>query len=357
MSSEKRILIVDDDSNTRKSLSVILKKQGYTVVTARSGAEAIEAASDGLCNVALLDIRLPDMEGLELIPVLKRLNPDTSAIMISGYASLENALQALNSGASGYLTKPYAVADVVTKVREVLERQELVVENRRLYEAARRELAERRRAEEQLQTSFSKLRAAMEGIIQAMTATAEMRDPYTAGHQRRVTQLACAIAEEMSLDGEQIEGLRVAGLVHDIGKMYVPAEILSRPGTLTALEFGLIQSHPQIGYDILRTIEFPWPVAEIILQHHERIDGSGYPQGFTGDEMLAEAKILSVADVVESMSSHRPYRPARGIEKALDEISQYRGTLYASDVVDACVRVFREREFTFDTRDAEPREV
>jgi putative nucleotidyltransferase with HDIG domain len=351
VTSKKRILIVDDDGSICRSLSVILSKQGYAVATAQSGAEAVEAAKEKLCDVALLDIRLPDMQGIQLIPVLKDINPDTSVIMISGHASLENALQALNSGASGYVTKPYAAADVVTKVSEVLERQELVIENRQLYEAAQRELSERRRAEEQLQASLSTLRRAMEGIIQAMTATAELRDPYTAGHQRRVTQLACAIAEELGLDGDRIEGLRVAGLVHDIGKMSVPAEILSRPGRLNALEFGLIQSHPRVGYDILRTIEFPWPIAEIVLQHHERLDGSGYPQGFTGDEVLLEARILSVADVVESMSSHRPYRPACGIDRALDEISEYRGTLYAPAVVDACVRLFRERGFSFETRE------
>jgi HD-GYP domain-containing protein (c-di-GMP phosphodiesterase class II) len=139
----------------------------------------------------------------------------------------------------------------------------------------------------------------------------------------------------------------MAGLIHDIGKMRIPAEILSRPGKLNALEFGLIQCHPQVGYDILRTIEFPWPVAEIILQHHERMDGSGYPQGLRGSEILLEAKILSVADVVESMSSHRPYRPAHGIGRALEEISQYRGTLYDPGVVDACIRVFTERAFKF----------
>ncbi len=348
----RRILVVDDDENIRKSLSTILAREGYEVGTAQTGADALEKAQKQRCDVALLDIKLPDMQGVALIPVLKEVNSDTSVIMISGYASLENALQALNSGASGYITKPYAVHDVVTKVREVLDKQQLVVENRRLYRAAQRELAERRRAEEQLQKSLSSLRRAMEGIIQAMTAAGEMRDPYTAGHQRRVTHLACATARELGLDQMRIEGLRVAGLLHDIGKMHVPAEILSRPGKLNALEFGLIRCHPQVGYDILRTIEFPWPIAEIVLQHHERIDGSGYPRGLTGEEMLLEAKILSIADVVESMSSDRPYRPAFGMDKALEEISRYRGTLYDADVVTACLRLFEERSFVLDNGSA-----
>jgi PAS domain S-box-containing protein/putative nucleotidyltransferase with HDIG domain len=209
------------------------------------------------------------------------------------------------------------------------------------------DVTDRKRAEGHLQRSLDMLQTAMEEIVEAMTVAGEMRDPYTAGHQRRVAQLACAIAQEVGIPTERIQGLRMAGLIHDIGKMRIPAEILSRPGKLNALEFGLIQCHPQVGYDILRTIEFPWPVAEIILQHHERMDGSGYPQGLRGSEILLEAKILSVADVVESMSSHRPYRPAHGIGRALEEISQYRGTLYDPGVVDACIRVFTERAFKF----------
>ncbi len=209
------------------------------------------------------------------------------------------------------------------------------------------DITERKRAEGSLQHSLDLLQTAMEEIVQAMTVAGEMRDPYTAGHQRRVAQLACAIAQEMGIRTESIKGLRMAGLIHDIGKMRIPAEILSRPGKLNALEYGLIQCHPQVGHDILRAIEFPWPIAQIILQHHERVDGSGYPQGLTGSEMLLEARILSVADVVESMSSHRPYRPAFGIGRALDEISQYRGTLYDAHVVDGCIRVFAERAFKF----------
>jgi putative two-component system response regulator len=355
--TEHRILIVDDDENIRKSLGIILGREGFEVETANTGAEAIEKAGQRRCDVALLDIRLPDMQGVALIPVLKELNPDASIVMISGYASLENALQALNSGASGYITKPYAAPDVVTRVKEVLERQRLVVENRRLYQAAQRELVERKRAEEELQKSLSRLRRAMEGIIRAMTAAGEMRDPYTAGHQRRVTRLACAIAGELGLDEGRIEGLRVAGLLHDIGKMHVPAEILSRPGKLNALEFGLIRCHPQVGYDILRTIDFPWPIAEIVLQHHERVDGSGYPRGLTGDEVHLEARILSVADVVESMSSDRPYRPAFGMERALEEISRYRGTLYDADIVAACLRLFETGSFAFDDESSPGRDA
>jgi HD-GYP domain-containing protein (c-di-GMP phosphodiesterase class II) len=201
----------------------------------------------------------------------------------------------------------------------------VAIENARLYQGTRRELVKRMGAEE------------------------ELRQSYTAGHQLRVTQLACAIAKEMGLPEEQIEGIHMAGLVHDIGKINVPAEILSKPGTLNDLEFGLIKTHSQVGHNILDgTIEFPWPIAQIVLQHHERMDGSGYPVGLSGDEIILEARILGVADVVEAMASHRPYRPARGIDQALVEISQNRGILYDPEVVDACLKLFNEKRFKFE---------
>jgi len=195
------------------------------------------------------------------------------------------------------------------------------------------------------------LRKALEGIIQVMALTVETRDPYTAGHQRRATNLARAIATEMGLSEEQIDGIRMAGVVHDLGKISVPAGILNKPSRLTENEFGIIQTHPQVGYDMLNTIEFPWPVAQIVLQHHERMDGSGYPKGLVGEDIVLEARILAVADVVEAMSSHRPYRPALGMDKALEEISGNRGVLYDPSVVDACFKVITEKGFKFEYRD------
>jgi len=210
-----------------------------------------------------------------------------------------------------------------------------------------RDISARKRTELELKESWEKLHQALEGTIQAMALTIEIRDPYTAGHQRRVSKLSCAIARELGMPEEQVEGIRVAGDIHDIGKIYVPAEILSKPGQITAIEYGIIKTHPQVGFDILKTIKFPWPVAQIVLQHHERLDGSGYPLGLKGDEILKEARILSVSDIVEAMSSHRPYRPAQGIGKALEEIIQNKGVFYDSDVVDACVKIFREKQFRF----------
>lgn len=204
------------------------------------------------------------------------------------------------------------------------------------------DITERKQAED-------RLRKTLAGTIEVIGLTTERRDPYTAGHQKRVTQLACAIAREMRLSEEQIEAIRIAGLVHDIGKMAVPAEILSKPSELTEAEFSLIKVHPQVAYDILKTVEFPWSIPQIVFQHHERLDGLGYPQGLKDDEILLEARILAVADVVEAMASHRPYRPALGIEKALEEIAAESGTCYDRDVVNACLKVFSRGAFQFES--------
>ncbi|MBW2039217.1 MAG: PAS domain S-box protein [Deltaproteobacteria bacterium] len=211
-----------------------------------------------------------------------------------------------------------------------------------------RDITERKRAEEELQQSFEKLKRVLEQTVNALASAVETRDPYTAGHQQRVANLACAIAKEIGLSGEQVEGIRMAAIIHDIGKIYIPAEILSKPGRLTEIEFKIIKTHPQIGYDILKTIEFSWPIAQMVHQHHERMDGSGYPQGLSGEEITIEARILAVADVVEAMASHRPYRPAHGIDSALEEISQNRGVLYDPEVVDACLRLFIEKGFKLE---------
>jgi PAS domain S-box-containing protein/putative nucleotidyltransferase with HDIG domain len=210
------------------------------------------------------------------------------------------------------------------------------------------DITERKQAEEELKQSWEKLRRVLEETVDALASLVEKRDPYTAGHQQRVTKLACAIAQEIGLPEEQIDGIRVAGAIHDVGKMYVPTGILSKPGKLTDYEFAIIKTHPQVGYEIVKGIEFPWPVAQAILQHHERLDGSGYPAGLSGEESILEARILAVADVVEAMSSHRPFRPALGTDKALEEVSQNSGILYDPAVVDACLKLFNEKGFRFE---------
>ena len=206
----------------------------------------------------------------------------------------------------------------------------------------------RKQTYEELKTSYEKVKRSVISTINAMSKIIELRDPYTAGHQQRVAMLASAIAREMGLPEERVVGIQLAALIHDIGKIYVPADILAKPGKLTEIEFDMIKTHPELGYNTLKILEFPWPIAEIIRQHHERLDGSGYPHGLKGDEILLEARIIGVADVIEAMASHRPYRPALGIEAALEEITRNSGKLYDPEVVKACVRLFREKGFDFE---------
>lgn len=207
--------------------------------------------------------------------------------------------------------------------------------------------SERFKAESEVRKSLKKIRQALGATIEVLEKTVETRDPYTAGHQRRVADLARAIAGELNITQDRMDAIGIAGNIHDIGKIYIPAEILSKPRRLSDIEFNLVKTHPQVGHDIMKSIEFPWPVAEIIFQHHERLDGSGYPRNLTGDDILIEARIIGVADVVEAMASHRPYRPALGIDLALDEIEKNRGILYDVKVVDACLKIFRENKYEF----------
>lgn len=212
------------------------------------------------------------------------------------------------------------------------------------YRGIARDISERKNALEALKKSRDELRTSLEETVKSLALAAEKRDPYTAGHQMRVDMLACAIAREMGLSEEKIEGLHFAALLHDIGKISLPSEYLAKPARLSVQERAIIKCHTEVGYDILKNIPFPWPVAEIVYQHHEHLDGSGYPRGLTGTDLLLEAKILTVADVVEAMSSHRPYRPSLGLETALDEIRTGRGILYDAECVDACLRLIAENK-------------
>lgn len=218
---------------------------------------------------------------------------------------------------------------------------ELVIANKEL--AFQNEEKEKRAAE--LVVANKYLHDALMNTVRVAMFLGELRDPYTAGHERRVAELSVAISAELGFDEHRQEGMRVAGYLHDVGKMVIPAEILSKPGKLNAIEYSLIQAHAQTGHDVLKSVNFPWPIAEVALQHHERIDGTGYPQGLKGEDILIEARILAVADVVEAMSSHRPYRAALGIDKALAEIERGRATAYDADAVDAALKLFRKKGF------------
>ncbi|MGD9163982.1 MAG: HD domain-containing protein, partial [Chromatiales bacterium] len=285
----------------------------------------------------LLDIRMPEMDGFEVCRRLKQV-PNTKevpVIFVSALSATEEKVLGFELGAVDFVTKPYQRDELLARVHTHLE----VMRLRNNLE----ELVEERTYE--LRESEKKLRRTLLESITAIAATIELRDPYTAGHQRRVAHLAARIAAELKLSEEQIEGLSLACGVHDIGKIRVPSEILSRPGVISDVEFSMIKQHPVTGHSILKGIEFSWPIAQTVQQHHERIDGSGYPNGLKDGEILPEARILAVADVVEAMITHRPYRAALGIEAAMEEITRHRGELYDPDVVDACLSLFRDKKY------------
>ena len=235
------------------------------------------------------------------------------------------------------------------KLKEALETkvQEQSSELNQLKEVFQSQVALLAEEEEVLKKSFSKVERLLEDTIGAITTIVQKKDPYTAGHQQRVSQLACAIGREMGLKSEQIRVIRIASLLHDLGKVFIPAEILAKPGKLSKVEFSMVKAHPDADYQILKTIDFSCAIADIVHQHHERLDGSGYPLGLKGDAIHLEARIIAVADVVEAMVSNRPYRPAPGVDAAMKEIEDGKGKLYDSDAVDACTKLFREGKFEF----------
>ena len=331
------ILVVDDEESVRHLLSRVLLMGGYECTLAADAAEARKFIKDRNFELILCDVAMPGESGIDFIRYVAAEYPDTATIMVTAVDDPEIAETALEAGIYGYMIKPFNVNEVIINVRNSLRRRELEIADR-TYRSELEQKVEERTAE---------LQEILEGTILALTMTVEYRDPYTSGHQQRVSDLAGAIAKEMGFPKDRIMGIRMAGVIHDIGKIAIPVEILSKPGRLSKTEFDLIKNHSQVGYDILNSIKFPWPLSQIVLQHHERMDGSGYPQGLSGEEILMEARIMGVADVVEAMASHRPYRPALGIDKALEEISKNREALYDPEVVDACLILFKDKGFKF----------
>jgi len=290
-----------------------------------------------------------------LLSLTARSPEELQGMNFRDYMSSEGSEDALKIFGEIYKTgKPRLfVNEIVTKTGEVkyFESQAglLLDENKQPigFRGIARDITDRKKAQDERDQVLARLRKTLGTMIQAMSAAVEARDPYTSGHQRRVAALARSIAEEMNLSRDQIEGIRMAASIHDMGKISIPAEILSMPRKLSKLEFDLVKTHSQAGHDIIKDIDFPWPIANIILQHHERIDGSGYPHGLRGDNILLEARILAVADVVEAMASYRPYRPALGLDTALEEITRNKNILYDGEVVEACLKIFREKKYEF----------
>ncbi len=332
MIGKGKILAVDDTPASLKLLSDILKEEGYDVRAAISGKLALQAAAGNPPELVLLDIRMPEMDGFEVCRQLKaRANTrEVPVIFVTAVMDTEEKVRGFNLGAVDFVTKPFQREELLARVHTHLEVDRLRNHLEELVEERTRELKEN-----------------MMEFITAMAATIGVRDPYTAGHQRRVAHLATTLARELRLPADRIEGLNLASVVHDFGKLQIPAEMLNKPGRLSELELKFIRQHPVTGHEILKSINFPWPIAQTVLQHHERLDGSGYPNGLKEGEILLEAKILAVADVVEAIMSHRPYRPGLGLDAALEEITRNRGVLYDAAVVDACMRLFRERGYRF----------
>jgi putative two-component system response regulator len=326
------ILVVDDDQSICNVLQAGIQMAGYHCFVAQSAHGALGLLDQFAVDVVVADIKMPEMSGIELAQIIK-LRYEADVIVMTGFIEDFNYEDIVEQGASDFIQKPVRIAEFVARLKRVLSERAAKIDRNNALEEARRNL--------------NKLRHAMEGIVQAISTTVEMRDPYTAGHQQRVADLACAIAEAMALPEDEIYGLRMASVIHDLGKIMIPSEILSKPGQLNPLEYELIKNHVQAGYDILKQIEFPWPLADIILQHHERMDGSGYPNGLKGDEIMLAARILSVSDVFETIASHRPYRPSLGLPYALNELRENRGKLYDEQVVDVCLSLVEDGTFEF----------
>ncbi len=455
------ILVVDDDGAFGQMVQkVIANLTNFQCSCAANGAEALDILAKHACDVVITDIKMPEMNGLELTRIIKE-KYDADVIIVTGFYDDFTYEEAIENGGNDFIEKPARPTELILRLKRVLreraalaKRREVedalvqsekkyrdifdrareglfqatpegrfIVANRALarmlghespealmaavtcipselcvcrkdsdlllktlewsgslhqyevqflrkdgrpiwvstnvmpvkngvgrvlhYEGNIEDISARKMAEEERESSFTRLRKALGATVQALAVTAETRDPYTAGHQRRVADLARAIGTRMGLTADQRDGLRMAGTIHDLGKISIPAEILSMPRKLTEIEYGLIQTHAQRGYDILKDIEFPWPIARMVLEHHERSDGSGYPRGLRGKEMLIESRIIAVADVTEAIASHRPYRPGYGVKAALDEIAKKKGRLYEPEVADACLKLFHEDGYQF----------
>jgi uncharacterized domain HDIG len=341
------VLVVDDEVQILNLIKQLLEINGYTCSLASNTSQARSYLKEDTFDLILCDMHMPGETGLDFSRDVLKQQPEAAIVMVTAVDDPDLASTALKMGVYGYIIKPFKSNELVINVTNALHRRGLEVQNRLYQENLGKMVQERT---EELRTTLNDLRKAMQGIVHAMVLTIESRDPYTAGHQQRVTQLASALAQEMGLSEKEVEGIKMASLIHDIGKISIPAEILSKPGKLTEIEFSLVKTHAQAGYEILKDIEFSWPIAQIVLQHHERLDGSGYPLGLKDKKILLEAKIIGVADVVEAMASHRPYRPGLGIEKALEEISQKKGTLYSTEVSDICIKLFTEKGFKFEIK-------
>lgn len=356
------ILAIDDNKDNLIVLCAIIGEviPEVKILTAQNSNEGLELAKTEKPDVILLDIKMPGTDGYEVCRILKQ-NDDLSHIPVIFVTSLKAErdirIKALEAGAEGFLSKPVDDVELAAQMRAMIkikeannlkriekERLESLVSERT--KKLNEELSMRQKIEEELKISNTKLQKTLRGTINTLASIVEIGDPYTSGHQKRVAELSKAIALKLGLDKDMIKTVSTASIIHDIGKITIPQSILSKPGKLSEIELSLIQTHSQSGYDMIKNIEFNGPIADIILQHHERLDGSGYPNGLKGKDIIIEARIVGVADVVEAMSSHRPYRPALGIDEAIKEITKNKGKLYDTKIVDIFLELISDKSFT-----------
>ena len=356
------ILIVDDEESILNSFKRILADGNYEIDTASNGLEGLNKlhAAQRPYSLIISDQRMPVMSGVQFFSQAKDIFPDAIRILLTGYADTCAVSEAINKGGVNlYFTKPWNEEELLLHLKQSFSKVEIMEENKRLVELIKiknKELLKLNKILEQktqdktddlcaqtekLKDSYKKTQIILDGIVKTLSKIIETRDPYTSGHEDQVAKIACKIAKEMKLPEDQISAIHIAATLHDIGKISVPSEILTKPGRLSALEMEIIKTHCKVANDILINIEFPYPVAEIILQHHERMDGSGYPRGLKGDKIAIEARIIGAADVIDAMASYRPYRPALGVDAAIEEIVKFRGITYDPDVVDACLKIYK----------------
>lgn len=363
-----RFLVIDDSENDREVIKAIIRDTfaGCAVDCAASGSEGLVMAAAGEPDVIILDVVMPDIDGFEICRLFKKDARflDVPVLMATSMRQTrERRTAALEAGAEAFLSKPIDAQELTAQLRAMLKIRHAAVANRaerermeQLVLERTRELADSKLAllgiledlqqeNETRRKREEELRKTLTATVQIMSTAIETRDPYTAGHQRRVAHLARAIALDMGMQEDRVEGLYLAAQIHDLGKISIPAELLSMPRKLTDIEFALLKTHSRAGFDIVKDIDFPWPIARIILEHHEMMDGSGYPEGKTKDDILPESRVLAVADCVEAIASHRPYRPALGIEVALAEVAAKAGVKYDESVVAACGALFREKGY------------
>lgn len=334
MSSKIKILVVDDEPHVIAPICQYLDKLKYESFCASDAETALKIWEKEKPLIVLTDVQMPGVSGLEL---LKRIKSEkdyyTQVIIFSGMGSMDDIVESLRYGACDYLMKPVNFDILTHSISKCIERS-IFLKERDQYQ---------HELEQEVRKKTHELKIMFDELIESLSRVTEIRDPYTSGHQKRVTKLATLIAREMHYDEKRIEAIKIAGMLHDIGKISIPSEILTKPGRLTKKEFELIKEHAESGFSIIQNVPFRsvlgLDIAEIVHQHHERLDGTGYPLGLKGKEILKESRLIAICDVIESMSSHRPYRPALGLEVALEEINSKRGNFYDSEYVDVAIEL------------------